>query len=228
MTRSVFYGFGAFVGSITGPTSCGWWPDDPASLGWAAGALLPIDLSKNPQAVRDGKITAAEVKVDDYAGYGTGGLTKIGPMWPGGVMNGACYVEQSYYDALAVKPPRVPPGTPCRDYELTTARYCNPSGQSRRFFGVHAQIRDARGDVALVAVWQPGLSLASDPIGLFWLQLAGAADPVANGLSQVGIGAANEGALFVDAATKKHIGFDPPKTPKWLGGASERPRRVVR
>src|SRR6478609_2850902 len=98
MTRSVFYGFPAFVGSITGPTTCSFWTDDPAQIGWNS-PQVTVDLSKNPEAVRRGAITEAQVQADDHALLGTGGMTRIGPMFPGGAMIGAVYLEQAFITA---------------------------------------------------------------------------------------------------------------------------------
>ena len=231
MSRSVFYGFGAFVGKITGPTTCGWWWDDPAKLGWADGALISIDLARSPSAVHGGRIEARDVVVDDFAGYGHGGLTKIGPMWPGGTMSGAIYIEKTFYDAMPAPPPRLPPDAQCRDYELCSVLYYSGPLAKRRFHGLYAEILGSQGNLAHVKVWQPGSSMAHvDPIGTYWVDLAQIAHPIEPGLTEVGIGAtdAKQGALFVDASAKKVIPFDPPKTPHWLGGASERRRRVVR
>jgi len=56
MARTVFFGFGAFVGAIRGTTQIEWWADDPALSGFAATALIPVDLARNPSAARAGTI----------------------------------------------------------------------------------------------------------------------------------------------------------------------------
>src|SRR3569623_592670 len=108
MSRSVFYGFGAFVGSITGPTTCSFWPDDPAQIGWTS-PQVKVDLSQNPEAVRRGLIAEDAVQADDHASWGTGGLTKIGPMFPGGAMIGAVYLQDAYMRTSGLAPPGTRP-----------------------------------------------------------------------------------------------------------------------
>src|ERR1700733_166461 len=201
MTRTVFYGFGAFVGTISGPTTCGWWPDDPAKLGFAAGALIPIDLGKNPQAVRTNAIKPADIQADDYAGYTFGGLTKIGPMFPGGVMTGACWVESTYWASLAAKGMQPAFGdAQCRPYELTSVLYWQGALAGRRFNGVHAVIHSVQGALANVSIWQPGSSLipGQPPLSTSWLDLAAVAHPIEKGFTEIGVATGNptSGALF--------------------------------
>ena len=59
---------------------------DPATLSppYDASKLITNDLAKNPQAYRNGTITLANVQIDDAPT--NGGLTKIGPTFPGGTM----------------------------------------------------------------------------------------------------------------------------------------------
>jgi hypothetical protein len=134
--RSVFYGFGAWVGQQTGPTSCKWWPQDPNTLNppFDTSKLIDSNLANNPAAVSGGlPITSIEV---DNAPPG-GGLTKIGATFPGGSTLNSCWMDQLVYDALptAVKPPRIPAGFECREYELTTVLYWSGPLANRRFWG---------------------------------------------------------------------------------------------
>ena len=240
MTRTVFYGLPAFVGTITGPTTCSFWPDDPAHFRWAPHMQIAIDLGKNPHAARTGKIQIAEIEADDYIGYAHGGLTKIGPMWPGGTMNGAVWVESNHWDKLGGKghqPPRVPSGHTIQQYELTSVLYWDGDLKGRRFQGVHAEIHSVQGPLALTSIWNPGTSHKGPPIGTYWLDLSTVAHPVEQGFTEISTDAKSPklGALFLDTALKDPkntagpvIVFDGPKVPRWLGGVTPRRHHVVR
>lgn len=221
MTRSVFYGFGAFVGSITGPTTCGWWPDDPAVLNWDFAKQVTIDLGKNPEAARRGLIKISEIEADDYAGYSHGGMTQIGPMWPGGRMTGACFLESSYYNGLPNKPPRLLPGMQGRPYELTSVLYWDGALAGRRFIGVHAEIRQKKGQAALVAVWEAATSTVPGkrPFGLYWIDFPAHVHPIEPDLTEIGTGANDPttGAAFIDAQVLSATQRPGPKIPLYLG-----------
>jgi hypothetical protein len=235
MTRTVFYGFGATVGAITGPTSVGWWHDDPVTLNWAHGTLIPIDLGKNPQAHRSGKIKVHEIEADDYHGYTFGGLSRLGPMWPGGVMSGILWVESNYWARLGpkgIQPPRLLPHMQCHDYEMCTVLYWEGPLAHRRFQGLHAEIHSVQGTNALTTIWQAGTSKipGHNPLGTYWLDLAQVAHPIEHGFTTIGVGP-NEpksGALFLDLAQRRIIPFSCPKVPKWLGGVVPTRKYVVR
>src|SRR5438067_8172176 len=83
-SRSVFYGFGGWVGQQLGLTLTGWWPNDPNTLNppFDTTKLITSDLAKNCQAVRNGQIQATAIDVDDAPA--SGGATKLGPTWPTG------------------------------------------------------------------------------------------------------------------------------------------------
>ena len=221
MTRSVFYGFGAFVGSITGPTQCGWWPDDPAVLAWDPTRQIAVDLAKNPEAARRGIIATNEIQADDYSGYAHGGLTQIGPMWPGGRMTGACYLESAYYNGLANKPNRIPPGFQGRAYELTTVLYWAGGLAGRRFIGVHAAIKNKQGARALVDIWEPGTSqIANKPaFGTYWIDFGAHVHPIEPDFTEIGVGPTDPqiGAAFVDATVLRAVSLRVPKVPPYLG-----------
>lgn len=225
MTRSVFYGVSAFVGSITGPTTCSFWPDDPARIGWTA-AQFAVDLAKNPEAVRRGLIAAKDVEVDDHAAYKTGGLTTIGPMFPGGATVGLCYVEESRCAALGKFDPRsaTDAGNP---YEWCTVVYHDDQGTpkdlvGRRFHGFHAEIHKSFGNVAIVSVWARGTSASKAPMGTWTIDMMAHAHPVAAGFTQIGVaqGQPRTGALFLEllAGGGGVIPFDNPKNPRYIGG----------
>jgi hypothetical protein len=231
MTRSVFYGFGAFVGSLTGPTSCGFWPDDPALLGWAPAKQIPVDLGKNPEAVRRGLIKPDEIQADDYAGYSHGGLTQIGPMWPGGRMTGACWLESSYWSGLgASKPARIPPGFQSKPYEHTSVLYWDGPLAGRRFIGAHGEIRQRRGTThALVALWEIGSSQipGQAPFGTFWIDFPAHAHAIEPDLTEIGLGPNDpqRGAVFLDSQLVTAMRLSLRKAPQSQGGMVFQKRR---
>ena len=226
MARSVFYGFGAFVGSITGPTTCGWWDDDPAVLGWDPAKQYHVDLGKNPEAARRGLIRIDEIQADDYAGYSHGGLTQIGPMWPGGKLSGACYVESNHWNNYgARKPKRVAAGVQAHQYEFSTVLYWDGDLAGRRFIGLHAEIRQPppKGSTrAVVAVWAPGTSQVPGkaPHGTFVIDFATDVHPIEPDFTEIGINAGDPqtGALFLSSNTFGAMSAPGSKTPRWLGG----------
>lgn len=218
MTRSVFYGFPAFVGSISGPTTCSFWTDDPAQIGWNS-PQVTVDLSKNPEAARRGLISEADVQVDDHASLGTGGLTRIGPMFPGGTMIGAVYVEQKLMATKGLAEPGP------RPYEWCTIQYyaSEPAPlTNRRFYGFHAQIQSITGSIAVVSLWARGTSATpgQQPMGTWALDLAQYAHPTVATLAQIST-AGQAGPLYLDARAGSGgvVQFDGPKTPRSLGGA---------
>jgi hypothetical protein len=225
MTRSVFYGVSAFVGSIVDATTCTFWADDPARIGFTA-PQFRFNLANNPEAVRRGTIQPNQVEVDDFAGYGTGGMTTIGPMFPGGTMMGVCYVEDTHCAALGQYDPRS--SAPGQPYEWCTVIYYDanngdpPALVGRRFYGFHAQIQKLVGSVALVSLWARGTSRTKPPLGTWWIDLATYAHPATTAISTfTQISAAQQaGPLFLDAraGTGGVIPFDVRKAPQNLGG----------
>jgi len=213
MTRTVFYGFGAYVGTINGQRQCSWWPDDPNNLNWANNLLVPIDLSKNPTAARQGVIPVADIIVDDD--LLSGGLTEVGPLFPLGRPVGACWLRDTYWNALgANKPPRLP-SADWYDYELTSVQYWDGELGDRRFFGFHARILAVQGALAHVKVWQPGWSKASNSrvAAIAWLDLSQVADPNFTTIHNQN----DEGALFIDRDTAKSLVTMRPKLPASQG-----------
>lgn len=222
MTRSVFYGFPAYVGALYGERTSGFWPSDPAALGWDATKLVPVDQANTPQAFRDGTITVAQITVDDHAtNPNQPGLTQIGPMWPDGETIGACWLEQAYYDGLAagIKPARVPAGMLCHDYELTSTIEWDPppTPGGRRFYGVHASVISVLGPLSLTTIWHPGTSLVPGvaPAGTLWIDLSLVALPV-GAFTKIGPGVST-GALFIDRTTAVSLALRGPKLPLGTG-----------
>ncbi|MBA2541139.1 MAG: hypothetical protein H0V17_15975 [Deltaproteobacteria bacterium] len=211
------------MGSQTGLTTCGWWPQDPNTLNppFDQTKLISSDLSKNLQAVRNGQITLAQVQVDDAPVHG--GDTKIGPSFPTGSLLNGCWLEKGDYDALPVakKPPRIPSDMQCRDYELTSVWYWSGTLANRRFWGFHAEITAEQGTSALVSVWPAGKSLEAGlpAAGSWWLNLPNVAHPIEAGFTAIGTGLSNpkQGALFLDAPTRVSLGLSGPKLPRYQG-----------
>ncbi len=221
-TRTITYGFGSWVGQQSGLTTCGWWPQDPATLNpqFDQAKLITSDLSKNLQAVRNGQITAAQIQVDDPPA--NGGETKIGPTFPTGSTLNGCWLEKTKYDALTGnKPPRVPADTHCRDYELTSVWYWSGTMANRRFWGFYAEIVQEQGGSALVSIWPAGKSLdpGQQAAGSWWCNLATQCHPIEAGFTQIGVGLASpkQGALFLDAPTRQSYALSGPKLPKSSG-----------
>jgi hypothetical protein len=224
MARSIFYGVGAFVGSITGPTSCAFWPDDPNKLKWDPAQLVKVDLSKNPEAVRQGLAPGA-VEVDDFAGYNTGGLTRIGPIFPGGITMGTLYLEDSKCAGLGANDPR----KLARAYEWATVVYYDGQMAGRRFHGFHGNVVNASGNMGLVSLFPRGMSAVAGqaPFGTFWLDFPTLTHPVEPGLTGITPVKGQQGAVFIDTKASGGGGgggvspFDNPKSPKWAGGTVE-------
>ena len=220
MTRTVFFGFGAYVGTISGQTTCSFWPDDPQSLGWSTAALVPVDLARNPTAVRTNNIQVTDIDVDDYRL--DGGLTGIGPLWPGGQTISAVWLSETYYNSLgANKPPRQPASAPndAHDYELTSILYWDGPMADRRFFGFHAKILSTQGPLSHVKIWHAGTSkVPGQPhAGIWWLDLAAVAHPVDPIATQIAPGGVTEGALFLDSPTASSLLLRMPKRPTSSG-----------
>jgi len=219
--RSVFYGFGAWVGRLEARTRCSFWADDPNDLGFDDKQLIAVDLSRSPAAVLRGEIAVADVQVDDVPC--DGGLTKLGPTWPTGSTINGVWLASTFYEGLAIRPQFPQPFMSCRDYELTTAIYWSDTGAgiARRFWGCHAEISSEQGPLALCTIWSPGTSQAQRPAGSWWLDLTTQADPIDNGLTAIGVGAApKQGALFLDAGVARSLNLSGPKVPPWSGGQS--------
>jgi hypothetical protein len=220
-THSVFYGFGAWVGRLDARTSCAWWADDPGDLGFDHGRLIATDLARNPSAYLSGAISIGEIQVDDAPAGG--GLTKLGPTWPTGSTINGVWLEARYHEGLPNRPEFPQQFMGCHAYELTTVVYWSPAGRgiARRCWGVHAEISAEQGSIALCTVWAPGTSLRQRPAGTWWIDLATQADPIANGFTAIGTGAApKRGALFLDAGAVGGLSLAGPKLPPWSGGQS--------
>lgn len=224
MARSVFYGVGAFIGSITSPTKVGFWPDDPNKLGWTATPLVNVDLANTPEACLQGKITPAQVEVDDYVG--NGGLTRVGPMFPGGAVLGTLYLEDSRCNPLPHDPRKLP-----RAYEWATVFYYDGPMAGLRFHGFHGQVQKVNAGMALVSLWARGTSaVAAGPMGTYWLDWANHVHPADPALPAITAAPGQVGAIYISskAGGGGVMPFDTPKTPKWIGGVPAPEGRRVR
>lgn len=215
-TRIVFYGFGAFVGAIRGPTQCDWWPDDPARLNFAPSALVPTDLAKNPMAARSGAISVADIQCDDHRT--DGGLTAVGPRFPQGSTVGAIWLSESYWSSLGAKQPPRAVTKDAHDYELTSILYLDGPMKGRRFYGVHAKVVGTQGPLTRVELWHAGRAKVPGerPAGAFWMDLAQVAHPIEPGATQIGAGQV-EGALFLEDTTSRQVTLMSPKLPPGSG-----------
>ena len=229
VSRTVTYGFDAWVGNVAGVTRCSWWPQDPATLSnpFDPAKLITTDLAKNPRAVRVHGMPVANIEVDDDPS--NGGDTKLGPTFPIGKMISSCWLSQEFYDKLPAvkKPARIPPGMNCREYELTSVFYWDGDLANRRFWGFYAEITAKNGPLAMCSIWAPGQSLDPGqlPLGAWWIDLSTQAHPIAPGFTEIGVnpGDPQKGALFLDAPTRNTISPYSLKLPK-SAGASSLPR----
>jgi len=217
MSRTTFYGFGAFVGSIRGLTQCAWWDDDPVAVHrFSQAALVAVDLAKNPSAVTAGRIGWADVEVDDHRQ--DGGLTTIGPMFPTGAMTGAVWLTEQFYAKLPNPPPRHPASAPndAYDYEVTSYLYYGGEEGDRRFHGYHANIIATNGSLSNVEIWEAGTGKipGRGPTGTWWLDLSQVALSAAGGSTAA---LNTPGALFLETPTAKTLRMRGPKKPPDLG-----------
>ena len=215
MTRLVFYGFPAWVGTISSPTSCKWWACDPNQASWDPLAMITTDLSRTPAAAIAGRIPSSAVEVDDPPGQG--GRTTIGPLWPGAAAIGACWIRDTVWKALDPKhrPPFPPPDASGHDYEYMTVQYLDGEQGNRRFHGFHGRATSAKGHLTLVELWHPGTGVANPkPAGSWWLDLGAVADP--NG-PQLDPATNPTGAIYLEQTSVRSIALFEPKLPRLVG-----------
>jgi hypothetical protein len=204
-TRSVFYGFNAYVGAIIGKHACRWWPDDPETYKFETSFQIEVDLSKTPEAHRQGLIEVDQIKVDDFAGFKLGGRTTIGPDWPLGATVGGCWLESRTWELLPAsnKPGRIPPGFQCHDYELTSVLFWDGPLAHRRFQGFRGIIQSRTETHALISIFPGGRSLVPGiaPAGTFWIDHRNFA--IVDDCNELGLGAKDrhEGPVFIDVST---------------------------
>jgi hypothetical protein len=216
MTKLMFHGSAAWVGGIHGPTTCDWWPRDPAQLKWDRSLLRTIDLAMTPSAALAGRIAVAQIEVDDHTM--NGGRTTIGPLWPGGASIGACWVSENYLAKLG-STPSPPAAGGGHDYESMTIHYFDGEQQNRRFNGYHAVLRQVKAPLSLVEIWNPGTGAGgAKAAGTWWLDLNAVADPNTPPLVP-----GKPGALFLEARAASQISLFDGKTPPYRGGFASPP-----
>ena len=226
MSRSIFYGFGAWVGGQKGRTTCAWWPDDPAgsAINFDQSKLIVTDLGRHPQAqatqASAAKAGAPAIEVDDPPSLG--GPTKLGPSFPTGSMINSIWLESNYWKSLTTnQPPRPPPYMQCRDYELTTVLYSAGPMKGRRFYGFYAEITSEQSQNALCSIWPAGKSLipGQPPAGSWWINLQTSAHPIEPGLTEIGLDPKDpkKGALFLDIPSIGNLQLASPKLPPLTG-----------
>jgi hypothetical protein len=132
------------------------------------------------------------------------------------------WLEASFHSKLPTPPPFPQSFMDCEAYELMTAIYWSVGREiARRVWGFHAEITAEHGSLALCTIWTPGTSRSRRPAGSWWIDLGAQADPIANGLTAIGVGPAPKvGALFLDAHAARSLALAGPKLPPWAGEQS--------
>jgi hypothetical protein len=230
--RIVFHGVGAFVGRIDGEQRCRVWTRHPQEFNFDPVLLVPVDQARTPRQAAGGAIDWDQVEVDDHASYDTGGLTTIGPIWPGSPAVGALYLADQYLARLRPElRPLQPPhdlADDARAYELQVVLYTDPP--ARRYYGFHGEIEAESGTTATVAVYHGGTSRIAKPAGVLSLDLD-ARDQVdaptdQGGLTEIGVGARPKaGAIFLAPGQVPVLPLSTPKVPKSLQASAAPPRR---
>lgn len=222
MPRTVVFAFGAYVAAITGPRVCTWWPEQPSALNWDPALAISTDLAATPRAAAANAISAAQIQCDDHRI--DGGLTSVGPIFPGGAMIGTIWLAEAYYQVLGGNKPSRQPGqspSPCRDYELQANVYWGGDPEAdKRFAGFYAEVvGQPQGGLVLVDVWTAGTSLVAGmpPAGRWWIDLSTSSDPSS---TTIAIGGAQQGALFLEATLAETLALRGPKRPLDLGTVS--------
>jgi len=201
MTKIVFHCFSAYVGSVTGRTTCAFWPDDPNNLNWDPKKLVKVDLAATPSAARAGKIKWSDVQCDDHTI--NGGLTTIGALFPSNHVIGACWLSEDYMKTVGLTTASKPQHA--HDHELRAIFYDkDPSFGDRRFQGFHARVlgsAPAAGQALTRAqIWSAGMGKAGGFSGVWWIDLADISDQTE---SDVGAKGALEGSLYIDTDKKQ-------------------------
>lgn len=231
-TKHVFHAFSAYVGQLTGQTTCWFWTDEPSKFGWDIKKAYLVDLAKTPSAARAGKIKWDEVEVDDHTI--NGGLTTIGPLFPGGGVIGGVWLHEAHMARIKLDASHKPQHA--HDHELRCIVYNGDAKYAdRRFQGFHARVVGspapaATGQVHRLQVWDAGHARASGNAPMWWIDLDEAADASESALGQhqqqaqqqqTGARAApQEGSLYLDTSKRAVLfagGGNGPKLPPAQG-----------
>lgn len=207
VTQLVLTGVPAFVGSVRGPTTVGFWIDenefDPKNL-------IEVDLAKNTAAVAAAQ-WVNEVECDHQT---TGGLTTIGPRFHAGPHVGGVYLAermvQRYASALASWPP-----TPDDTYQYQLV-IRNDGVNVVRYHGFKVRVMSpVVGSLIHVAFVRVGEQAPGPMAARRWIDLAdpGTCDPKSNGFTTIDPASpvGTVGAVFL---TPEVIAFDGPNWPK--------------
>lgn len=226
--RTLFRGFGAFVGRVDSEERCAFWWQHPQDVNFDPILLVPVDLSRTPAAAAAGTIDWEEVQVDDHASHAAGGRTSIGPLWPSNAMAGAVYLADPYWRRLRdeIRPVVLPGGAAAdaREYEFHTVVYWGVNGRTAaRYYGFHGEIQSETGATAEVALYDAGRSKIDPPRFVKTIPL-GALDQVDKhvddgGLTEIGLGTARakSGAIYLDSRVASSFALTYPKLPRALG-----------
>jgi hypothetical protein len=211
MSKVTFYGLPAWVGAIDSLTVCEWWDRDPTQLNWDRSLLHKVDLANTPSAALAGRITVAQVEVDDHTR--NGGQTTIGPLWPGGAAIGACWVSETYLTSHGLIPPSARPGPGGHGHEFTVVQYFDGEQGNRRFHGFQANLLQQQNNLSLVQIWNPGTGAGpAQPAGAWWLDLTADTDPTTPSLTLN-----QPSPLYLDARTASNLAMAGPKIPPFQG-----------
>lgn len=217
-TKIVFHAFAAYVGSVKGQRQVSFWTDDPSSgsISWSASQLFSLDLGQTPSRAAAGHCSWDDVDVDDFTLQG--GLTTLGPMYPGGAMIGCVWLTEAFMKRNSL-PESQKPGH-AHGYELRMVLYADSANKVRRFQGFHAQVLTPRsGKLTQLRVWNAGAGRANGHSGVFGLDLDEISDTTEStvkGSSSAGA----DGSLYVDVEKKTIYlasGGTGPKIPKAQG-----------
>ena len=209
--RSHFITTIAFLGRIDGETRCAFWAEEPTEHGFDPSRLVSVDLALTPSAAARGEISWDAVQVDDSTVALSGALagTTIGPRWPEMQLSGVVLLEATIWQRVA-RAGRLtcpPAGAGGHDYEYQSVVYWphrSDPRAGRRYAGFHAEILEARGTLARVAVHSPGGEARGAKPSVCWIDLASPeeCDAGPGSLTQIGVdGARKKGALFLPMGT---------------------------
>ncbi|WP_437296345.1 hypothetical protein [Sorangium sp. So ce426] len=225
--RSQFITTVAFVGRIDGETRCAFWAEEPTEHGFDPSRLVSVDLALTPSAAARGETSWDAVQVDDSTVSLSGALTgtTLGPRWPEMQLSGVVLLEATMWRRLAAAAHLTcpPAGATGHDYEYQTVVYWPHRSDPRagqRYTGYHAEILEARGTLAKVAVYSSGGAARGAKPSVTWIDLASPeqCDVGPGSLTQIGVGdAPKKGALFLATGTVTTAAAAPrgPKIPPW-------------
>ena len=197
-TKIVFHAFAAYVGAVHGQRQVSFWIDDPSSgnIAWNAGALKKVDLAQTPSKALAGGCSWQDVDVDDFTLHG--GLTTLGPMFPGGATIGGVWLSESYMKRNGLDE-SMKPGH-AFGHELRMVLYVDSSGKKvTRYQGFHAKVLTPHGQgrFTQLKVWNAGAGKAKGHAITVAVDLDDISDTGESAMTRSS-GAGDEGSLYVD------------------------------